>query len=380
MKDSEKRSIIILVLWIVLALFNTFVYNFFKSNSIIYIILLALFLGISIFALGFEKDKTLNKVDIIQIVIIYSLLYLIVTYLLGIIFGYTRSPFSLNPLRIIQNVLPVLIVLILEELFRYVILTKSSKKITYTLLVLSFIIFDITLGYKNYDYTSAMGIFTFIGELLIPSIINNLILTYMTKNVGYMPSVIYSMIFNLYVYMVPVYPDFGVYINALLSIIFPTILFTKLNTCLYKREFKQYRGKKLASILVSIPALTLLCVVIALISGLFKYYAIAIGSGSMTPNVNKGDVVIGEKLKTEDFNNLAVNDIIIYQHDNKLIVHRIIKITKNGTTLTFNTKGDHNESADAWNISTSDIRGKVVFKVDYIGYPSVWLSENLNKK
>ena len=246
MKDSEKRSIIILVLWIVLALFNTFVYNFFKSNSIIYIILLALFLGISIFALGFEKDKTLNKVDIIQIVIIYSLLYLIVTYLLGIIFGYTRSPFSLNPLRIIQNVLPVLIVLILEELFRYVILTKSSKKITYTLLVLSFIIFDITLGYKNYDYTSAMGIFTFIGELLIPSIINNLILTYMTKNVGYMPSVIYSMIFNLYVYMVPVYPDFGVYINALLSIIFPTILFTKLNTCLYKREFKQYRGKKFA--------------------------------------------------------------------------------------------------------------------------------------
>jgi signal peptidase I len=179
--------------------------------------------------------------------------------------------------------------------------------------------------------------------------------------------------------MVPVYPDFGVYINALLSIIFPAILFVKLNTCLYKHEFKKYRGKQLASIMLSIPALTMLCVIIGLISGVFKYYAIAIGSGSMTPNVNKGDAVVAEKLSGDDFNNLAINDIIIYQHDNKLVVHRIVKIKKNGTTLTFNTKGDHNDTMDAWDISISDIRGKVVYKIDYIGYPSVWLSENLNK-
>lgn len=378
MKNSEKKTIISLILLTCLAFFNIFGYHIIRNDNYGLIIIMSIVLIISIVLLGFSKDKSLNKIDIIQIVVIYSFIYLIFTYILGIIFGYTRSPFSLEPLKILKNILPIIIAIIIEELFRYVILSKNDKNIIIALLIISMSLLEISVNYTSYSLTSALDIFDFIGNLIIPTLATNLLLTYMTKHAGYMPSIVYRLIFELYIFFVPVYPDLGIYITSLFNIIFPTILFIKLNTSFAKKEFKKYRKKRIISIIVTIPILGCLTTIICLISGLFTYYAIAIGSGSMEPSVNKGDAVIIEKLSKEQVKSLVKGDIIVYQHDNKLIVHRIIKITEENNIYKYYTKGDANESADDWEISSSDIKGKVTLTIKYIGYPSVWLSESLN--
>src|SRR5574344_1715493 len=350
MRSNDKKIIFILILLIGLALFNNFIYNLFSVNNINYIVLWLIFLVLSIFLLGFPKDKNLHKVDIIQIVIIYSLCYLIFTYLLGLIFGYGKSPYSLEFSKIILNITPVIIIIILQELFRYLLVTKSTSNLNNYLLILAFV---------------------------IPNIINNLLLTYMTKRTGYLPSMIYRLIFEVYLYLVPIFPNFGYYIGSLFNIIYPAILFVRLNTLLGKNTFKKYRQKRFASIIITIPLISLLILIVCLVSGLFRYYAMAIGSNSMKPFFSKGDAVIVRKITKEDYQNLKVGDIIVYQHENKLIIHRIVSIKENNNLVVINTKGDNNNSKDAWNIHLTDIKGKVKEVVPYIGYPSIWITEAL---
>src|ERR1017187_8139792 len=64
-------------------------------------------------------------------------------------------------------------------------------------------------------------------------------------------------------------------------------------------------------------------------------------SGSMTPAIDVGDMIVTRPVTTAD---LQPGTIVMYQHDTELITHRILSI--NGDTVT--TKGDANQHPDPW--------------------------------
>ena len=113
--------------------------------------------------------------------------------------------------------------------------------------------------------------------------------------------------------------------------------------------------------------------IIYITSGYFKYYAIAIGSGSMFPNIKKGDAVIIEKVRNID--DIAENEIIAYRYNNIIVVHRLNKKIYTGSEYYFYTKGDANNALDNYKITKDMIIGIVRVKIPYIGYPTVWLNE-----
>lgn len=80
-------------------------------------------------------------------------------------------------------------------------------------------------------------------------------------------------------------------------------------------------------------------------------------SGSMEPTLSVDDLIIVKKS-----NEYKEKEIIVYQKENNLIVHRIIKIDKN----TVITKGDANNLEDH-EISKEAIKGKVILIVPYFG-------------
>jgi signal peptidase I len=377
MKTNDKKIVLLLCVFIFSALFNFFVFKFIKVNTFFYVLYWLGFLIFSVILFGYNKDHSLYRTDVMQIVFIYSFIYLIATYLLGLVFGYTRSPYSLTFTHILINILPVLAVIIIREIMRYVVVNKISHWYEYILLIITFVVVDILFNINSYDLKTVVGIFSLVGNLIIPSLINNLLLTYIVIKAGYLPTIIYQLIFGLYIYIVPVFPNFGPYFEALFNIIFPTILFIKLNTILAKPTYHAYKGKKFGSIIVSIFLMGLLGLVVSLVSGVFTYYFMAIGSESMLPTLAKGDAVIVCKLSKESLESLQVGDIIVYEHDKRLIVHRIVMIKNVAGVTIYNTKGDNNNSPDAWDIKNEDIRGRVRFNVKYIGYPSVWLTEAL---
>jgi len=84
--------------------------------------------------------------------------------------------------------------------------------------------------------------------------------------------------------------------------------------------------------------------------------------------INPGDVVICKKVSPEE---IKVGDVILYNYGKTKILHRVIKI-KDGY---FETKGDANPYQFDFekNISYSQIKGKVILRIPWIGYPRLLL-------
>jgi len=108
---------------------------------------------------------------------------------------------------------------------------------------------------------------------------------------------------------------------------------------------------------------------------------LAVASGSMSPTLNRGDLIIvqGVSDASEIYAASAPNGTIIVFHrpndPGELIVHRAIDSVDNNGIWYFQTKGDNNPSADYWigqktssgMISSELLVGKVVGMAPWIG-------------
>lgn len=111
-----------------------------------------------------------------------------------------------------------------------------------------------------------------------------------------------------------------------------------------------------------------------LIFKITDYSILAIGSNSMKEYLNKGDAVIYQTLDIVD---VKVGDVIVFKLDGILIIHRIVKISNDGDKIIISTKGDNNKDIDGFEVTDKNFVGKVLFKIKFIGWPAVLISEIL---
>lgn len=83
----------------------------------------------------------------------------------------------------------------------------------------------------------------------------------------------------------------------------------------------------------------------------FGYSKLNVVSGSMSPTINVGDMILIKESKNYD-----VGDIITFKEDDSFVTHRIVKKESNG----FVTKGDFNNKNDNSIVTNDKIIGKVV--------------------
>lgn len=86
--------------------------------------------------------------------------------------------------------------------------------------------------------------------------------------------------------------------------------------------------------------------------------------------LNIGDAVLVKKVSRDE---IKVGDVIVFKNpvSGEPIIHRVVKIEKIEGEVYFTTKGDANPLSMSFeqNISFSNIKGKAIFKIPYIGYP-----------
>jgi signal peptidase I len=94
------------------------------------------------------------------------------------------------------------------------------------------------------------------------------------------------------------------------------------------------------------------------------YNSYLVQSGSMEPTISIGDLLITHKKSI-----YQKSDVVTFysQETNRIVTHRIID-TKEGKDGQFITKGDANNEEDEYQISNSNIIGKVVFKIPKLGF------------
>ena len=89
----------------------------------------------------------------------------------------------------------------------------------------------------------------------------------------------------------------------------------------------------------------------------------------MTGSINKGDAIVYERY---DDQIIEVGDIIVFEKNKQMVVHRVIDIAKINNEVRYFTKGDANEDADVGYVIDNEIKGITQFKIIYIGYPTIW--------
>ena len=377
MKDS-KRSIYLTEIFTIAYLLMTLFFVMKPLGTSKYISYIEMFiwfiLSLIIFIKnGFPKDNKYFKKLGIRYAIIYCLIYLIIIYCLGLFTGFSRTIYSHTIKNLFNNIFPILIMVTSREIIRYIICRKSNDNILSLVAITAiFSIYDIiqVLGY--YTLNSAEQIFIFFCLEICSTIAKQSLFTYITCKISLVPTIILSLVLELFIFIVPIFPNLGNYINSVLGILLPYFLYIKMRTMVKysdKKEIKNNNGKIFLMFIILI-----IIIIFILISGIGKYKMIAIGSNSMNPIYYRGDAVIYEKINAS---NIKKEDILVFNSNGKIITHRVVDIIKMGNKVYFQTKGDNNNSEDIELVKENLIYGRVKYIVKYIGYPTIIIQEKL---
>ena len=377
---SIKNSILLVLVVSYVVFYKLLIFqNYMKYSEIITAAFTIILLGIAIKFLGFRKDKpTVLSKNIMRVVIFYLFLVFFVMYGLGIIVGFLKNAYSRSLFNLFDNVFSPIVIIIAIELFRYVFISANKdKKFSIILLTVLLIIFEIAIGIRTLDYSDLAILFNTTATFILPVIFKNILLSYMSYHVGYKVPIVYRLVMDIYIFVVPLIPNLGDYVNSMILISLPILIyissFSMIDDRITRPEPIFNKSKFTAW---DIPVGAVLIILIALISGFFPLYMIGIGSQSMDPTIHKGDAVILKKVdkKTE----LKKGDIVAYSNGKLIIVHRIVGVNKKGKNITYTTKGDNNNGNDPRAVNQTQVKGIVKFKIPFIAWPTVWLTEVFN--
>jgi signal peptidase len=330
--------------------------------------------------IGFEKNKHRYKKDVTISVSSYIVGYYIITYLTGLFLGFNKTAYSLTFLSILKHIIPVILTIGITEIVRYIFITKGQvNNFIKILIFVCFVMLDINLFFNLYKGE----LLKFVLMVLVPSISKNILLLYLSYKVGFRTTIVYRLLMEIPMYILPIFPALGIYIDSLLQFLFPMVLlyiiYTGFSSEIVEKPGSRVENKKITTS-ISVLIFIIMTTYILLNSGILKYFNITIGSNSMYPYIKKGDVVLIEKLRDDEISTLKKGDVLVFKHNNILVIHRIIRIMEVEGNKYFYTKGDNNNGEDGYPISNNEVVGEALFKVPYIGYFTVELNELLHKK
>ncbi len=331
-------------------------------------------------AVMLSRDTTLRVKDEnnkTQSLIIILIIYIIIYFLLGLLFGFQKTPYSKDIFSILKNIWSFGGIIFFQEIVRASMIKLEKKKyINFIMIVILFV--GVNLSFNNFseNFSSVKDTFIYSATTLIPLIVTSGVLTYLSYIGGARLPIIYRLFVALPEFIVPIMPNLDWFVTAVIGVTLPLAVFVYLNYVhINKQERLSRRARKKYSPVVYIPVFVFIALVAGFVIGIFKYQPVAVLSGSMSPTFNRGDAVVIQKLTKAEKNELKEGDIIQFTSGSKFVVHRIVKIGNDEYgNKTFTTKGDHNNGNDTYPVGIDQVVGKVSFVIPYIGYPSVWLS------
>jgi signal peptidase len=103
------------------------------------------------------------------------------------------------------------------------------------------------------------------------------------------------------------------------------------------------------------------------------FRSFTVRSGSMTPAIETGDVVV-----TKSISPLAarVGDVVTFvdpEGTGKLFSHRVQSVRAAGGEVAFVTRGDANTSTERWRVPADGSIGRVAYRIPKIGYGLSWI-------
>lgn len=374
MKKSLKQLLTIQIFMLLVIITGFFYGSIFENNLEVLFLLVSFIALYSVFKIDLKNDYKYKQ--ILKIVITCLLFYFVFIYVAGLFTGFAKTIYTFNFNNFIYNIIPTIIYIILMECIRTIYINKSNNnKIIIILSCIIFILYDSFSKYYLYDFKVSDELYEYIGLIVLTSIARNIFLTILCSKSNVINCVIYRIITEIYIFLVPIVPNFGPYINSVLEIALPLII----GLILIRPPIRILASPKKSkySRTLSVVITVILLLIVLLNSGFIKYQMFVIGSNSMNTYIYRGDVIIARRTNNKEIKNIKKGEILVFRYNNKIISHRVYKIIKRDNKLYFKTKGDNNDQVDDNIVKEKDIIGTVSFRIKYIGLPSIWLREAL---
>lgn len=341
-----------------------------------------IFIGIITFVF-FKNEKIVNnkyKKEVNFVVVVTTLIYFLIYFVLGYIKGFANNPYDSSLRGIITNLWTFLPMLIVREYVRYYMINNCDQKriLSWTLFIsLMFVAVDLNIYKFDTYFETSLTTLEFIIETLLPGIVTNLYLTYICYFAGYKTSVLYALLPQLALYVLPILPDADWSVLSILNSAVPFFSYIYINYMINKMD-KTLNHKEVKTVDLK-GWLAMIAIVILMICfgvGLFPIEPLVIASNSMAPKIYKGDIVI---IQDKDVSEVKKGDIIRYKMDGYYVVHRVVMINEDEEgNRQFITKGDNNEDIDLYPVKEYQYAGTIKFDIPYLGYPTLILSKLLN--
>jgi signal peptidase len=101
-------------------------------------------------------------------------------------------------------------------------------------------------------------------------------------------------------------------------------------------------------------------------------HSYVVRSGSMTPAIETGDVVV---VRSIDPLEARVGQIVTFKDPDgsgRLLSHRVRAVHRAGDRVRFVTQGDANSAQERWNVPVAGHIGRVLYRIPKLGYALGW--------
>lgn len=321
-----------------------------------------------------------HKKEVSFCVIVTTLIYFAIYFCMGYVKGFAHNPYDYTLKGIINNLWIFVPIVIVKEYVRYYMINNSSQKrilLNALLISILFTLIDLNIYKFGSYFSSSLNAFEFVIQTLIPSLITNLYLTYISYYASYKAALIYTFIPQFLMYVLPILPDLDLATISLLNSIIPFFSYIYINYLINKLD-KTLDRRDNKTVGIKGWFLMILFIIFMVLFGLgvFNIKPLVIASNSMLPKIRKGDIVI---IKDIDVNKIKKGDVIRYKMDGYYVVHRVVLIrTDEKGKREFVTKGDNNNDVDLFSVKEYQVDGIVKLDIPYLGYPTLIFSKILH--
>ena len=363
--NSDKGKIYALSLSFLAVLLSCF---FIPTKTPEYLIVPVLIIFAPIVWVLIKKRSILsiNKRQVLLLMLVIALLYITIYYLSGMKFGFYRNYFYFGDF--LKELAIMLVVVFSTEALRRVF-TSQKNKLAFCVIFLALVMVDVLSEYNFYSLKNFNRFMDFMGLCLFPSIVKNALFFYIASRYGFLPNVAYRLIVAVVPMIIPYAPAVPDALLSFANIVVPLIVYAFIKV-LYEKRRREKRLNKGISIAITCILVAIMTGVIMVVSCQFRFCAIVIATESMTGEINKGDVVVYERYENQD---LTEGQVIVFDYNGATTVHRVVKKEIINGQFRYYTKGDFNQDVDSGFITKGDVHGVVLFKVAYAGYPTLWL-------
>ena len=324
--------------------------------------------------------RNFNRNRYISRMLIITLIYYIIYFYFGFFLGFLRSPYSHQIFTIAKNIFNSLVLILAIELSRYIYVSKNKdNKLIIVIFTILLIIMEINIPQvlSLYNVNDKEGLFKYIFQHILPLISISFLFTYIDTISNYKTIMVYRIITVLFIYIMPIFPNINWFLDASQGILVPAFFFMLFKYVFTKQENMSKRKVKSSRLSLTI-AIVSMATLVAFMLGAFKCEPVTIVSNSMLPTYSRGDVIIYEKMSSDDLKKLEKNSIIVYRVENQMVAHRVVNVIQDNGTIKFQTKGDNNNGPDTDLVAINQVVGVYRLHLKYIGYPSVWLNDFFN--